>query len=149
MKATDTGHETRGSGFTQSAKWPLIGIILLAISLRVWGIDYGLPYLYFPDEPNKVVVAQNIFKTGDLNPHYFLKPSLFIYLNVLGYVPYYLVGKWVGVFRSPADIPYPDHACHGGWKDSHAESLLSRAGSDSLLWISICRIDLPGWMAPD
>jgi MFS family permease len=75
--------------------------------VRIWGINFGLPYLYHPDEPNKVIMAQTIFKTGDLNPHYFLKPSFLVYLNALAYVPYYLVGKLAGVFESAPDIPAP------------------------------------------
>jgi 4-amino-4-deoxy-L-arabinose transferase-like glycosyltransferase len=86
----------------------LIGIILLlGLAVRVWGIDFGLPYLYHPDEPNKIVMAQTMFKTGDLNPHFFKKPTLFIYLNALAYVPYYLFGKLLGVFDSPANILSP------------------------------------------
>lgn len=97
----------RAGGFRRSTKWALVAIVVLAIALRIWGINFGLPYLYHPDEPNKVIMAQTIFKTGDLNPHYFLKPSFLIYLNALAYVPYYLVGKLAGVFGSPADIPAP------------------------------------------
>lgn len=65
-------------------------IVLIAFGIRIWGVDFGLPYLYHPDEPNKVQIAQQILKTGDLNPHYFLKPSFFIYLNTIIYFPYLL-----------------------------------------------------------
>ena len=73
-----------------------ITIGIIALCLRLWAIDFGLPYLYHPDEVNKITIAQNIFKTGDLNPHYFSKPTLFIYLNAAAYVPYYLTGKTLG-----------------------------------------------------
>jgi hypothetical protein len=46
----------------------LVIILLVALGLRVWAIDFGLPYLYHPDEPSKIEIAQNIVKTGDLNP---------------------------------------------------------------------------------
>lgn len=86
----------------------LIGLILLlALLIRVWSIGFGLPYLYHPDEPNKIAIAQNMFKTGDLNPHYFYKPTLFIYLNALAYIPYYSLGKLLGAFNSPTDILPP------------------------------------------
>jgi len=56
----------------------LIGIILLiALSVRLWGVNYDLPYIYHPDEPGYIAISQNIFKTGDLNPHFFNYPSLF------------------------------------------------------------------------
>lgn len=89
----------------QNGKCFVIGIILLAILLRIWGINFGLPYLYHPDEPRYVIIAQDVFKTGDLNPHFFNYPSLFFYIHGLAYVPYYLVGKLAGVFHHPADIP--------------------------------------------
>jgi 4-amino-4-deoxy-L-arabinose transferase-like glycosyltransferase len=91
----------------------LLAILLLASGLRVWAIDFGLPYLYHPDEPGKIQIAQNILKTGDLNPHYFNKPTLLIYANTLLYVPYYLIGKAKGSFTTPADIPSPERLAMG------------------------------------
>lgn len=86
----------------------LIGIILLtALSVRVWGVNYGLPYIYHPDEPGYITISQNIFKTGDLNPHFFNYPSLFFYINALAYIPYYLLGKLIGIFHTPNDILAP------------------------------------------
>lgn len=94
-------------------KWLLVVLLVLATVLRIWGLDWGLPYLYDPDEPNKIEIAQRIFKTGDLNPHYFKKPSLFIYLNTLLYVPFYAIGKLLGIFGRPSDIPAPQMIAMG------------------------------------
>jgi hypothetical protein len=58
-------------------RWALVGLIVLGLVLRVWGITFGLPYLYHPDEPLGVSVAINMVKTGDLNPHFFGYGSLF------------------------------------------------------------------------
>ncbi|MBK8004520.1 MAG: glycosyltransferase family 39 protein [Gemmatimonadetes bacterium] len=91
----------------------LVLILALATGLRLYGLDFGLPYLYQPDEPNKVEAAQNILKSGNLNPHYFKKPTLLIYANAALYVPYYLWGKAEGRFRSPADIQAPDRPLMG------------------------------------
>lgn len=99
-----------GQSFTRRKFLPgmmLLSIVVLGLLVRLWGVDFGLPYLYHPDEPNKIEIAQNIFKTGDLNPRYFLKPTLFIYFNALAYVPYYLYGQQAGVFESPDDILPP------------------------------------------
>lgn len=82
-------------------------LVVLAVSIRVWGVDFGLPQLYHADEGNKISIAQKMFKTGDFNPHYFKKPTFFIYLNALLYIPYYQVGKILGVFQAPDDILYP------------------------------------------
>jgi 4-amino-4-deoxy-L-arabinose transferase-like glycosyltransferase len=85
----------------------LILILLLSALVRVWGINYDLPYVYHPDEPVYIRISQNIFKTGDLNPHFFNYPSLFFYINALAYGPYYVLGKLMGVFSTPQDILPP------------------------------------------
>lgn len=85
-----------------------VGIILLtALLMRIWGVNYDLPYIYHPDEPRYITISQNIFKTGDLNPHFFNYPSLFFYINALVYIPYYLFGKLMGIFHTPNDILPP------------------------------------------
>jgi 4-amino-4-deoxy-L-arabinose transferase-like glycosyltransferase len=84
-----------------------IAVIALALTLRLWGIGYDLPHIYHPDEPGYIAISQNIFKTGDLNPHFFNYPSLFFYINALAYVPYYLAGTLSGVFHAPGDIASP------------------------------------------
>jgi 4-amino-4-deoxy-L-arabinose transferase-like glycosyltransferase len=86
----------------------LLGIILLAsLLVRAWGVDYDLPYIYNPDEPAYITISQNIFKTGDVNPHFFNYPSLFFYINALAYIPYFLLGNVLGVIHSPGDILPP------------------------------------------
>jgi 4-amino-4-deoxy-L-arabinose transferase-like glycosyltransferase len=85
----------------------VLGIILIAFASRMWGIASSLPYIFHPDEPNYIRLAQNIFKEGDLNPHFFNYPSMFLYVNALAYVPYYWIGKVTGAFSSPADILTP------------------------------------------
>ena len=66
------------TGLTREwVRWALVGLIVLGAGLRVWGITFGLPYLYHPDEPLGVSVAINMVKTGDLNPHFFGYGSLF------------------------------------------------------------------------
>ncbi|MDQ3706430.1 MAG: glycosyltransferase family 39 protein [Chloroflexota bacterium] len=89
------------------AGWLLSGIVVLALGIRAWGLDFGLPSLYHPDEPTHVVIALNMLKTGDLNPHFFDYPSLFFYIHALAYIPYFLFGKVMGIFDTPLDIPYP------------------------------------------
>lgn len=107
MRNISTNAESFTDNLTQNARWLLIWVTLLAILLRIWGINFGLPYLYHPDEPVSVTIAQRIFKTGDLNPRFFHWPSVTFYLNALAYIPYYLVGRLIGIFVSPTDIPGP------------------------------------------
>ena len=107
MGAINTSLKLHSDSLAEKAKWLFIGITLLAMSLRIWGISFGLPYLYHPDEPGYVMIAQNMFKADDLNPHFFRYPSLFFYINALAYVPYYLVGKLAAAFHGPAGIAAP------------------------------------------
>lgn len=79
-------------------------ILLVALLLRGWGLNYDLPYVYHPDEPVNVAISGNIFRSGDLNPHFFGYPSLFFYANAAAYVPYYLGGKLLGTFHKRSDV---------------------------------------------
>lgn len=105
----------------------LAAIMLCALALRLWGINWGLPYLYHHDETIFVMISQDIFKKGDLNPHYFDYGSVFFYLNALAYVPYYLVGWVAGVFHTPTDIAYPSSLVIGeGYTPMQTTYLLGR-----------------------
>jgi len=83
----------------------LVGaIIALATGLRLWSIGYDLPYVFHPDEPAVIDAAMRIFKSGDLNPHFFNYPSLVFYLHAAGYALYYGFGRLVGTMSGPADV---------------------------------------------
>lgn len=111
----------------QRPYWLLFGCLLLAAALRLWGLNYGLPYTYHPDEAVAVVTAQNMVKTGDLNPHFYDWSSLLFYLNALLYGAYYLVGHLFGLFQTTADIPAPVVLVMGvGWMPMASMWLLSR-----------------------
>lgn len=120
-------HKTANNNRQHYTGWLLFAICLLALLLRAWGLDFGLPSLYHPDEPTYVVIAQHMIKTGDLNPHFFNYPTLFFYIHALAYLPYFLMGKLLGVFHSVADIPYPVvHALGVGTTDMPSTFMLGR-----------------------
>src|SRR5215207_7959158 len=48
----------------------LIGIFLIALGVRLWGIDFGLPYGQIPDETTDVTQSFQIAK-GELPPYPF------------------------------------------------------------------------------
>ncbi|MHB1293512.1 MAG: ArnT family glycosyltransferase [Anaerolineae bacterium] len=93
--------------FPQDHRFWLGALFLLGLALRLWGIGWGLPYLFHPDEAGKVLITLRMFQTGDLNPGYFLKPGFFLYSNALAYVPYYLGGKLLGAFATSQDLVVP------------------------------------------
>jgi 4-amino-4-deoxy-L-arabinose transferase-like glycosyltransferase len=83
----------------------LVGIVLLALAIRFFGISFGLPSLHNPDEPVFVEPAQRILETGDLNPRTFAHPGgPTIYLLSMTYGVIYLVGAAIEVFHTPADF---------------------------------------------
>lgn len=72
-------------------------IFLLALVLRMWGIRYGLieGLSFHPDEPTYVLRASRM-TWHDLNPRYFINPSLYIYFLFFQIQ----VVKLLGVFKS-------------------------------------------------
>jgi hypothetical protein len=78
-------------------------ILLLALSIRLLGINFGLPYVFFPDEAMLVNHAM-AFGTGDLNPHSFIYPSLYMYVLFLIYGMTYAGGWLLGAFGSTDDF---------------------------------------------
>ena len=56
-------------------------VIILAACLRYYGVNFGLPFYYHPDEMSKCNVVMSMYNSGTLNPNYFLHPSLLLYLT--------------------------------------------------------------------
>ncbi len=80
-------------------------ILLTGFALRLWGIDFGLPYTYHADEP--IVVNHALgYGTGDFNPHFFRIPPLASYLLFALYGLLFLAGKISGHFQSVHDFEF-------------------------------------------
>src|SRR3990167_5852784 len=83
--------------------WWIPLILSTAFFLRILGVDFGLPDITHPDEPHYVNIAA-YFGSGDLNPHVFKYPTLWMYLLSAGYGVYYLLWSGFGLFKSPSDF---------------------------------------------
>lgn len=57
-----------------------------------------------PDEPKIANCAINILKTKDLNPHLFLYPSLYVYMQTILYGAILSIGKFLGIFKTSSEI---------------------------------------------
>ena len=57
----------------------LLLIVSIGITLRVTGLGFGLPHIYHPDEYQKYLAVVRMDSYGDLNPRYFLHPSILLY----------------------------------------------------------------------
>ncbi|HJZ49145.1 MAG TPA: glycosyltransferase family 39 protein [Roseiflexaceae bacterium] len=84
-------------------------IVLGALALRVWGVRGGLPYVDHPDEPNPINYVVRMLRTGDLNPHFFQKPSLYIYM-LLGVLSiHYRLGLQSGLYGALDQMTVTTH----------------------------------------
>ncbi len=74
-------------------------ILLLALGLRLWGAFEDLPFSFNGDESHFVKRAMAM-GTGDLNPHWFHKPALLMYMLAFCYGLYFVAGYVLGSFGS-------------------------------------------------
>jgi 4-amino-4-deoxy-L-arabinose transferase-like glycosyltransferase len=74
----------------------LAAITALAAAVRFWGIGFGLPHTYArPDEDAIVTIATRIYRDGP-NPHFFVYPTLYLYLMAFAYEVYYAALSMTG-----------------------------------------------------
>ena len=59
--------------------WLYLWISVVALGLRLYGLRYGLPAVYNPDEV-AIMSRALAFAKGDLNPHNFVYPSFYFYV---------------------------------------------------------------------
>lgn len=78
----------------------LLLIILVALALRVVGLDWGLPNVYHPDE-SVIMRISALFGTGDFNPHWFSSPTFQMYTTFILFGIYYVAGVILGTFSFP------------------------------------------------
>ena len=82
----------------------LVGILALALGLRVWGLRFGLPYFEHPDEWAVADEAMRMLRTGEYTPFSYTYPTLYTYMQVGVAAFHFLWGAGVGLYRTPADI---------------------------------------------
>ncbi len=77
------------------------GILILALALRLWGINFGLPYAYHFDEPAYVSAALNLgARIIGRQPN----PTGFSNLLFGEYAAYFIAGRLGGLFASVSDF---------------------------------------------
>jgi 4-amino-4-deoxy-L-arabinose transferase-like glycosyltransferase len=84
-------------------------LFLFALALRAYGVRGSLPYVGHPDEPKLVDSAIHIVKSGDLNPHLYIWPSLYIYLEALVVKAQLVWGLLRGYYAGPQSLPDVTH----------------------------------------
>lgn len=79
-------------------------ILLLSLFFRLWGINWGLPYLYQSEEYKIVNYTLKMLGNKTLNPHFFEYPSLYYYFMAVVYGIYFIVGFVLGVYKSASEF---------------------------------------------
>jgi 4-amino-4-deoxy-L-arabinose transferase-like glycosyltransferase len=103
MAAVDLDTPKREGARMTGTRWALLACLILALALRVWGLRFGLPELYYWDEPTVVNRAMR-FGTGDLNPHYFYYPALYMYVLFGASGGYFVFGKLLGIHAGATEF---------------------------------------------
>ncbi len=89
----------------QHPRTALAIIVFGGLSLRLYGIDFGLPYLYGEDEATFVNHAVGVLAARDLDPHWFGHPgTTTIYMLSALYGAIFTVGLGLGTFASAGDF---------------------------------------------
>ena len=100
-------------------------IITLAATVPLIGA--GLPYFYEEDEGHHYNRTVEMAKTGDLNPHYFHKPSLHFYLRLPAVYLAYEVLKWRGEISSMQEIKTRDRYGLADYSFTASHVLIAKA----------------------
>ena len=89
----------------------LILVLSLAVFIRVWGLDYGLPYFFINDERALVYGALKLGELKTLIPafnpaefHVLYYAPLMSYLYLIFLVPFILIQYFIGSFSNFAEI---------------------------------------------
>lgn len=84
------------------ANWPIAALLVLAVLLRLDGIDFGLPALNDPDEPLFILLAVEMLERGSLDPQWFGHPgTVTLYCLALIIAAVGTAGWLAGQFADP------------------------------------------------
>ena len=78
-------------------RWILAAVLVAAAALRLWSIDFGFPGRYRPDEGYIVLKAFRVLQ-GQLDPGFYVYPSLYIYATALVLGAVQTLGELFGLF---------------------------------------------------
>lgn len=81
----------------------LLIIVLFSFWLRVWGIQFGLPFAYHPDEQQYILPGIG-FVSGDFRPLAYYNPTLYPYFIGLVYTLTYFGLRAFGAFPAFFDL---------------------------------------------
>ena len=79
-------------------------ILGMALSLRLWGVSYGLPLVVHPDENRQLLDAFGMAQRLSIMPGEFSYPAFHKYMLLAANGAYFAAGRIAGVFESRDDF---------------------------------------------
>src|SRR5258705_7929990 len=73
-------------------------LILIAFGLRMYAVNWGLPYVEHHDEPESANAVMAMLRNGDWNPRFFQYPSLYLYMLRLVFAAHWAYGHHIGLY---------------------------------------------------
>jgi 4-amino-4-deoxy-L-arabinose transferase-like glycosyltransferase len=98
----------REVGDSRTSRAGLVLALVAAALLRFWALSQGIGFNLGVDEPEIMERAVRMMKTGDLNPHFFDYPTLYMYVQALVAVARFLFGAMEGKWASLAQAHTED-----------------------------------------
>jgi len=122
MTRRDASSGSSGHATLSPRRWDgvLLATLAAAFVLRVWGLDYGLPDVYNPDE---VAILSRSLSLADkgLNPGNFVYPSLYFYILAAA------VGGWYVLMRATGQVSSVQMFQDAFWQDPTSLYLVGRS----------------------
>lgn len=88
----------------QISHFTLLSILIVALGLRLWGVSFGLPYRYHPDEPQHVAEAAKMLADKSLEPPVFNNPPFYKYVLMVGDVGFFIFSMLFGHYASTTEL---------------------------------------------
>ena len=79
-------------------------LLTVGLAVRLWGLDYGLPLPMARPDEEALLPSFIGFDAGDPNPHWFMYPTLSLYLTFGWLKATVLAGHALGVWAGPTDV---------------------------------------------
>ena len=95
----------RDVGDLRTSRAGLVLALTAAALLRFWALSQGIDFNLGVDEPEIMERAVRMMKTGDLNPHFFDYPTLYMYVQALVAVFRFMFGAIRGLWSGLAQAP--------------------------------------------
>lgn len=92
----------------RSSALVLGAVLAVAAALRFWNLGHGLPFDLGVDEPGVLDPAIRMMKTGDFDPHVFIYPTLYTYVQLMVACLRFLLGATTGAWSTLGQVDSSD-----------------------------------------